>query len=457
MIARHSQIFLVLAALGLLGWPVRAEVVDSKHNLSVRGAGKRLAFGENDVCVPCHTPHTVDPMRPIWDQTLSIRTYTLYTSSTMTAVPGQPTGSSKMCLSCHDGTIALANLPGEIHLGMIPAGRANLETDLSDDHPISFRYDFSLAIDNPELVDPLALNPDLRLDEDGQMQCTTCHEPHESRNPDFLVMNNVFSALCLECHRPAGWRGSAHESSVARWNGIGVNPWPYSTWKTVAQNGCYSCHTSHSAGYHERLLTFETEEENCLSCHNGNVARDDIASELQKRSTHPVQTYYREHDPTEEFQSMVRHVECQDCHDPHAAVEVRATAPFANGAISNVPGVTSQGTPIERAQFEYEVCFRCHVSDTQVTVSRVVLEPNIRLKFDSSSPSAHPVVEPTRRRSSPSLVNPWNERLYLYCVDCHANDQGPGAGGNGPAGPHASSWPFLLEREYTVTDGATEA
>jgi hypothetical protein len=40
----------------------------------------------------------------------------------------------------------------------------------------------------------------------------------------------------------------------------------------------------------------------------------------------------------------------------------------------------------------------------------------------------------------------------IKCTDCHNNDQGPGAGGTGPRGPHGSTFPPLLERQLITVD-----
>ena len=119
------------------------------------------ASSETHICIFCHTPHSANPAAPHWNRPSSGAIYTPYNSSTSKATIGQPTGSSKLCLSCHDGTVALGmviskapiQLAGGIH-GM-PRGRANLGTDLSDDHPISFVYDNALAAINGELNSPI--------------------------------------------------------------------------------------------------------------------------------------------------------------------------------------------------------------------------------------------------------------------------------------------------------------
>jgi hypothetical protein len=139
----------------------------------------------------------------LWNRSSPSNPYTPYDSSTLKADVGQPTGSSRMCLSCHDGTIALgaiASTPTEIPfkggLRYIQDDRSSyLGTDLSDDHPISFEYDTALSLENMELRDPLSLPPVLKLEDDVRLQCTTCHDPHDDPFGRFLVMDNTASAL----------------------------------------------------------------------------------------------------------------------------------------------------------------------------------------------------------------------------------------------------------------------
>ncbi|MBL8881220.1 MAG: cytochrome c3 family protein, partial [Phycisphaerales bacterium] len=214
----------------LIAWSgtsaVADSIVNSRHNLSASGPGPVRASTETEVCIFCHTPHGASGEAPLWNRTSSGANYTTYLSSTTKAAIGQPTGSSRLCLSCHDGTIALGMvqsrtepIPMSGGITTMPNGHpAHLGTDLSDDHPISFAYSSSLAAANGQLRDPSALSGRVRL-ENGQLQCTTCHDPHDDANGSFLVMPNTASALCLECHAPNQWAGSSHATSSRTWNG----------------------------------------------------------------------------------------------------------------------------------------------------------------------------------------------------------------------------------------------
>jgi predicted CXXCH cytochrome family protein len=440
-------------------------IVDSRHNLSVAGRGIK-ATDETHVCIFCHTPHTANPAAPHWNRPSSGAIYTPYNSSTAKASFGQPTGSSKLCLSCHDGTVALGMIiskaPIEFAGGMrkMPRGRANLETDLSDDHPISFVYDTALTAVNGELNDPGTLDSAVRMDAGGMMQCTTCHDPHDDSFGQFLVKDNASSALCMECHNKNHWLESDHYSSMATWNGSGTDPWPHSEETTVAGNACGSCHTPHDAGSDERLLHFAEEEENCYSCHNGNVARTNIEAEFEKSSIHPITLTAGVHDPMEHPVNAPRHVECADCHNPHASHNTDVAAPTASGALAGVKGVDSSGAVINPINNEYELCYRCHgnsIGRGESHINRQDQQTNTRLEFSASNGSYHPVENIGKNPDVPGLINSYTESSLIYCTDCHNSDRGPNAGGNGPNGPHGSVFEPLLERNLRFVDEVPES
>jgi len=86
-----SNGLLVVDEVGLTGWNYRDEI-----------------------CRVCHVPHDHGKTQRysdtglLWNHALSSATYTMYSSTTMDGViAAQPTGASKMCLGCHDGTVAL--------------------------------------------------------------------------------------------------------------------------------------------------------------------------------------------------------------------------------------------------------------------------------------------------------------------------------------------------------------
>jgi hypothetical protein len=216
--------FLASALLGsaVLSVVLSGEIRMSHHDFS--GAG----WSGNEICKPCHTPHNANTTvlsSPLWNHALSTAAYALYSSSNLNAIPGQPSGHSKLCLSCHDGTVAIDSF-GERSGSMLMPAMANFGTTLSDHHPISFTYDSATASADGNLRDPGTapsglggtIAQDLLFN--NRLECSSCHDVHVKRNnsgcagchnihlPDILNkintkslrIDNNRSALCLTCH-----------------------------------------------------------------------------------------------------------------------------------------------------------------------------------------------------------------------------------------------------------------
>ena len=458
----------ILGALLVAGW-ASADIATTKHNLSISGPGPIRSTTEQEICIYCHTPHRARTSTGVlWNREDSTAVYTQYQSSSLDSVVGQPTGASKLCLSCHDGTIALGELvsrqteiPFASGIRFLPEGNTRLGTDLSDDHPVSFVYDESLAIQNGELISPSTLTNTVKLDQAGQMQCTSCHDPHEDSFGKFLVRPNNFSELCDTCHTRTDWMFSSHATSAATWPGTGTDPWPFTDYPTVAENACRNCHSPHNAGEPVRLLNYIAEEDNCLACHNGTVAATDIESELLKQFAHPVQDLARIHDAAEDAASfMPNHVECVDCHNPHRVNNNTAVAPTVGGTQLGVRGISASGLDKAESNFQYEICFKCHADNnvkTFVPITRLNAQINTRLEFDLANPSYHPVEGVGNNPNVPSLIPPLSETSVIYCTDCHSSDMSAASGGPGPDGPHGSIYSPLLEQNYTTLDNTEES
>lgn len=475
----------LLALLAAFAASGQSTIVSSKHDLSVTGGGAIRAVTETQVCVFCHVGHS---RSPLGENRPDVRAdYLAYKSSTLTsAVPSSPTGATRICLSCHDGTIALGETVASGTITMLstaPGGRlpadspSNLGTDLRRTHPVSFVPAPSRTHRTPEGRDGV------KLDRSGQVQCTSCHDPHSETNDpirkQFLLTSNRFSAMCLDCHVAERWGSSSHRSSTALADPSRTSQrYAYST---VGENGCESCHRSHNASEHGRLVRgkgADAEQQICLDCHNGRVAKTDIAKDLGKAQAHtmPANTP-RVHDaaegPGSETHALPetrggasRHVTCVDCHNPHAAFSQPANGPQVGGALAGVWGIDRAGERVEQVNFEYEVCFKCHADSANQprskgaahqTSKRALENQNLRLVFAADALSAHAVIEPGRSVDSPSLVAPWTPVSVMTCTACHASDSGPGAGGAGAAGPHGSTYDFMLERNLSIADRTQES
>lgn len=453
----------VLAAVAVLAGAgmAYAGLRETPHNLSPSSLRRLQAGGpaapnptaggaDGDLCIYCHTPHSAGAQRGLWNRELAPVTYKLYESSTTVARLQQPTGSSRLCLSCHDGVMAMGAMKRRANpaLGKL-TGSSVLGTDLSDDHPISFLYDQALVTRRPELANPATLIGSVRLDDSGQVQCTSCHNAHQDMHPKFLVMDPANSSLCLTCHQLTHWQESAHATSPA--SARGSAPLPGLGYATVAQNGCSSCHRSHAAQHPQRLLTATTEEGVCLACHNGQVAAKDLRRESMKFSAHRVDRYTDVHDPTENPNTMARHVECVDCHNAHQA-RTGTTGGSMPGALTGVSGMSISGSFVREASNEYEVCLKCHGvnEDREPVVLRTDGRVNVRLAIDRQNPSYHPVADIGRASTIPGLIAPLTTASRTPCTSCHNNDAASRGGGSAVRGPHGSNYRPILAAEYRL-------
>lgn len=419
-------------------------ILATSHNLSVSGPGAIKATSEDRVCIFCHTPHHAAPSTPLWSRPTSAATYDLYESTTLVAKPGQPSGSARLCLSCHDGTIALGalyNLDRDNNtidlaggIAKLPVGRASnlggpFGKDLSNDHPISFPYTSELVQLNAQLNPPSSLPAKIRLEQGGMLQCTACHNAHNNPYGKFLVLDNSKSALCVACHNVSGFSSSLHgaASSMAA--------------------GCPLCHASHNAGGRKRLLKSAAEEENCYQCHSNTGTAKDIETVALKFYRHPMEATAGIHDPKEDPLTAQKHVECQDCHNSHKVVALASAPPTASGSHAGVRGVSSAGELLSGdATYQYQICFRCHADNSfyaSQTVERQIQELNTRLDFDPANPSYHPVVATGKGTNVPSLRTGYSTTSMIYCTDCHANDDSSQA-----RGPHGSSFKHILSARY---------
>ena len=441
----------------------KMSVLNSPHNLSASGSFNAFYFGEEErVCIFCHAPHNAAPNTllggipsPLWNHEISAATYQPYQSTTLNSkVPTAPSGASRLCLSCHDGTIALNNFGGSqisSNILLPPGQPSNLTTNLSDDHPISFAYNDTLAgLKKGDLAFPEAISPVTKLDESGFLQCTTCHDPHDNEFGNFLVMDNTptGSPLCITCHTYTanasnrGWPGSAHYTA----SGI------------ASANGCMNCHLSHTAPQPQRLLRYVKAEDNCfLNCHNNDQNNQkNLVTPFNQTYRHPVQVSSFVHDEAESLPATQYHVECVDCHNPHRAAAPAAippTAPNVDGPLYGVK-IDNQG---DIAVNEFDVCFKCHAGNNASTFSgrtntppnRMIANADQLKRFSINNPSIHPVTTTrTTSTGSQSLITPGVSRIY--CGDCHGYDQSSQAGFTGANGPHGSRWEHILVAEYDM-------
>jgi predicted CXXCH cytochrome family protein len=196
-------------------------VRETKHNFtSSTYSPNAYFFGTRQVCVFCHTPHNGDVATgALWNhETNPAQNYDPYWSPTLDMNISQPHEGSLVCLSCHDGTIAinsLNNLPGSDAAGsygtpggsgldgtgkLLSSSAAYVGTDLNDDHPVGVTYDSNKDNDFHSRTGNSDLYPDKLLQDGLYVECSSCHDPHDDTYSNFLIESNENSNLCMRCH-----------------------------------------------------------------------------------------------------------------------------------------------------------------------------------------------------------------------------------------------------------------
>ena len=209
---KKIEMLVAMLVLSFISNPVFAGIAGSKHDFTATG-GTPIA-GVSETCKTCHVPHKPKMNVPLWVHALSSYTYNLYNTNTGyggsngAAYDASPTSlaSSKsvLCLSCHDGTVAVA---GTTYVGTgnimwndgAAAGGANPSNGLRGSHPIAVNYATVRANQVSDYND-ITGNADVKL-EASKVQCASCHNPHNKVvGTKMLVKSNLSSALCITCH-----------------------------------------------------------------------------------------------------------------------------------------------------------------------------------------------------------------------------------------------------------------
>lgn len=231
-------------------------IIGSPHDFSDdvifgAGGGTMVANSEQwnfrkEICRVCHAPH--DKQRNayssglLWNRNLSSATYDTYTFSekagngdgTYTSKAPQPVGRAKMCLSCHDNTVALGQFdnyaeggidPESLEGNTRPDGALTMQGIYDDGHFMIGNNDangLSLAGTHPisvSFADGYRLNPVTNamgpssgtiadVLDNGLVQCSSCHDVHNRVSVPGTHLLRVgqtaaqgqASGLCLTCH-----------------------------------------------------------------------------------------------------------------------------------------------------------------------------------------------------------------------------------------------------------------
>jgi predicted CXXCH cytochrome family protein len=161
-------------------------IIGSKHDFT--------AGGSRDLCLPCHTPHITAAEAPL----LTRRPADIRRTQGYGAFGVELNAASLLCLSCHDGVVASDVFTGPHAMTWSERSGDGIRGNRLTSHPIGTPY----PTGEPKYASAAAvISAGLPLPK-GQIQCTTCHDPHNTGgHAGMLVISNERSRLCLACHR----------------------------------------------------------------------------------------------------------------------------------------------------------------------------------------------------------------------------------------------------------------
>ena len=259
---RHSTIGLVVAGMVLLFSPYASAyapdgayvpgsgINGTVHDLGTVHNGMDYTAEPPDtlnrICIFCHAPHNTWRLStatggagpqapaeydylPLWNHTLEdpIPVFTMYENGPGAPQNGPhasqaielgmvPGSTSLLCLSCHDGNIAVNSYGNADQLArsqsngtkfISPSYIIGQDNYLGNHHPIGFNYDAAQAVDtelrdaSTAMLTPTEFVAD-HLYGDQRMECGTCHSVHNKGNSGetLLWRSDQNSELCLTCH-----------------------------------------------------------------------------------------------------------------------------------------------------------------------------------------------------------------------------------------------------------------
>jgi len=416
-----------------------SDIRNTKHNFASNdfvqlpnGDSRDVVSSENRICIFCHTPHG-DPLKAakpfLWNRTDSDGLMDdMYTSSTLNINNASVSlgDKSKMCLSCHDGTVAIGQLdminsgsdigppistvPSSVTMSgnNISAGEligsSILGTTYADDHPVGFVYDGALATADEELLDPTAVN---HIGVRASGQVTRFNKAIADAGSDGAAGADNPTTSATRIAVPL-------ESSVtAPTNG-------QTTFVSVATSGsveCTTCHDPHirSTNVDENIKflrlhrfqkktpadrPFEIDEDiNCLACHKksgwaGSVhAKDTTADNFIGTTEAGLKEWPNG--------TQVWEASCMSCHATH----------------------TASGNTHLLAEADIEqTCYQCHgISSVLESGSEAADIETVELSNPHGTSgtidnTTHIVRSANMEESGVDLQN----RRHVVCTDCHS-------------------------------------
>jgi len=434
-----------------------SDIINTKHNFAagiepiLPGSETRKvsAISEKQLCVFCHTPHGDRKNTPgdignsgpfatskpfLWNRQDSVQTYSMYSSPSLNIpVNGQVPGlGSKMCLSCHDGTVAVgqvnvlnSNLNQTIAMqgagqssGKLVEGNdgytSNLGADLSNDHPVGFVYNTALADADGELIDPNAgegSHIGIRV---GSGVATFNQAKQDAGvlangDPSLAQPTTALTRVSVPLESNA-----ASFDKVIKTDYVSIN--------ASGSVECTSCHDPHirSTDFTENIKflrlhrfqksnptgSFDKDNDiNCLACHKKEGWAESVhADQASANHLYSASESAKREIPTD---TQVWETSCNACHDPHS--------------VNNARHLMRQS--IDTGAQDHDIdktCYECHGSASTNVLDIPSSTKDIEIlgghsAFDfNNNKDDHQITNGDFEESQASL-----QERHVTCTDCH--------------------------------------
>lgn len=172
----------------------------------------------------------------------------------------------------------------------------------------------------------------------AEKDCTSCHNPHNSRLKQLLVAE--MPGLCNNCH--TGIRKSM--DSAVKHDAL------------TSGRSCSACHSPHASGVEKVLLRLPYDQ--CVGCHSTDGMKDSDGK--------PMTNFAKFLAENPVHHAPIESKDCSACHQPHGSAHTRL-------AISEYP-------PQFYAPFapeNYALCFTCH-DEKMVTAEQTTVDTRFR-------------------------------------------------------------------------------
>ncbi|GAM07815.1 geobacter CxxxxCH...CXXCH motif protein [Geobacter sp. OR-1] len=285
----------------------------------------------------------------------------------------------------------------------------------------------------------------------------------------------TFNANCSKCHLARATETSSFQSGNQfathlgydrkLLGGLGLTVVAGSD--PLEQNHCFRCHSKTTDSNPGGAAAKTTANRDYYNRAAMDAAAEAVFSDFAKTGgRHNVAGYSGIHYLTEPNGSgliTTKHVECGDCHNPHAATASNHAIGTNNvsGVLTGVGGATpsfvasnwggvSSYANAATADMEYKICLKCHnLNNISWGGTGAAAWTDLGLEFNPNNKSAHPVIVSLNNQTgslapkaltAAQMTAPWTAvgTQTMYCSDCHASDTA------GSQGPHGSTVKWML-------------